>query len=81
MKKTTLVCDSLPDTYPQKISTAMGTSFSMAFATIFMILLETPVIKEFHANILLYKRFFDDIFMIWSGSSAALYYRLQAKIE
>ena len=30
-----------------------------------------PIIEEFRAQILLYKRFLDDIFMIWSGSSAA----------
>ena len=58
----------------------MGTSFSVTFATIFMIWLETPIIEEFRAHILLYKRFLDDVFMIWSGLSAELY-RLQAKFE
>ena len=64
----------------QKIGTAMGTSFSVTFATIFMIWLETPIIEEFRAHILLYRRFLDDIFTIWSCSSAELY-RLQAKFE
>ena len=73
-------CDGLPDAYLQKIGTAMGTSFSVTYATIFMIWLETPIIEEFRAQILLYKRFLDDIFMIWSGSSAELF-RLQAKFE
>ena len=59
-------CDSLPDAYLQKIGTAMGTSFSVTYATIFMIWLETPIIEEFCAHILLYKRFLDDIFLIWS---------------
>ena len=74
------MCDCLPDAYIQKIGTAMGTSFSVTYATIFMIWLETPIIEEFRAQILLYKRFLDDIFMIWSGSSAELF-RLQVKFE
>ena len=49
----------------------MDTSFSATYATIFMIWLETPIIEEFRTQILLYKRFLDNIFMIWSGSSAA----------
>ena len=52
----------------QKIGTAMGTSFSVTYATIFMIWLETPIIKEFQQHILLYKRFLDDVFVTWSGS-------------
>ena len=66
-----------PDAHLQKIGTAMGTSFLVTFATIFMIWLEAPIIEEFRAHILW---FLDDIFMIWSGSSAELY-RLQAKFE
>jgi hypothetical protein len=56
----------------QRIGTAMGTSFSVTYATIFMIWLETPIINEFQQHIVLYKRYIDDIFMIWSGSSAEL---------
>ena len=52
----------------QKIGTAMGTPFSVTYATIFMIWLETPVIHEFREYILLYKRYIDDLFIIWSGS-------------
>ena len=45
-----------------------------------MIWLEAPIIEEFRAHILLYRRFLDDIFMIWSCSSAELHL-LQAKFE
>ena len=64
----------------QMIGTAMVVSCSETYAPIFMIWLETPIIEEFRAHILLYKRFLDDIFMIWSGSSAKLYL-LQMKFE
>ena len=50
----------------------MGTSFSVTYATIFMIWLETPIIDEFRKHTVLYKRYIDDIFLIWSGSSAEL---------
>jgi hypothetical protein len=56
----------------QRIGTAMGTSFSVTYATIFMIWLETPIINKFQQHIILYKRYIDDIFLIWSGSSAEL---------
>ena len=73
-------CESLPDAYLQKIGTAIGTSFSVTYATIFMIWLETPFIEEFCEQILLYNRFLDHIFMIWPCSSAELY-GVQAKFE
>jgi hypothetical protein len=38
----------------------------------FMIWLETPNINEFQQQIVLYKRYIDNIFLIWSGSSAEL---------
>ena len=50
----------------------MGTSFSVTYATIFMIWLETPIIHQFRRHIVLYKRYIDDILLIWSGSSAEL---------
>ncbi len=39
----------------------MRTSFSVTYATIFMIWLETPIIDEFRQHIPLYKRCMDDI--------------------
>ena len=52
----------------------MGTSFSAVYAVIFMILLETTIVEDprFRQFIKLYKRFIDDIFLIWTGSAAAL---------
>ena len=65
-------CKDIEGSFLQKIGTAMGTSFSVTYATIFMIWLETPIIDEFRKHIVLYKRYIDDIFLIWSGSSAEL---------
>ena len=50
----------------------METSFSVTYATIFMIWLETPIINQFREHIVLYKRYIDDILLIWSGSSVEL---------
>ena len=47
----------------------MGMSLSVTYATICMIWLETPIIEEFGAHILLYKRFLDHIFQIMMCSS------------
>jgi hypothetical protein len=52
----------------------MGTSFSVVYAVIFMILLESPILEDprFRQFIKLNKQFIDDIFLIWTGSAAAL---------
>ena len=65
-------CQGINGAFLQKIGTAMGTSFSVTYATIFMIWLETPIVDEFRKHIVLYKRYIDDILLIWSGSSAEL---------
>lgn len=68
-------CEELGDAfYRQIIGTAMGTSFSVVYAVIFMIWLETPILndKRFSQYIRLYKRFIDDLFLIWTGPSAVL---------
>ena len=65
-------CQGIDGAFLQKIGTAMGTSFSVTYATIFMIWLETPIIDEFRRHIVLYKRYIDDLLLIWSGSSAEL---------
>ena len=56
--------------YRQIIGTAMGTSFSVVYAIIFMIWLETPIINDPRSSrfIQAYKRFIDDLFLIWSGT-------------
>jgi hypothetical protein len=60
--------------YQQVVGTAMGTSFSVVYAVIFMIWLETPIVEaeSFRSCIQLYKRFIDDLFLIWTGSAAQL---------
>ena len=65
-------CEGIPGAFLQKIGTAMGTSFSVTYATIFMIWLETPILDEFREHIWLYRRYIDDILLIWSGSPAEL---------
>ena len=72
LKNNYVECDGLEGAFLQKIGTAMGTSFSVTYATIFMIWLETPIIDEFRKHIILYKRYIDDILLIWSGSFAEL---------
>jgi hypothetical protein len=48
--------------YQQVVGTAMRTSFSVVYAIIFMIWLETPIVSDerFRSCIQLYKRFIDD---------------------
>jgi hypothetical protein len=67
-----VACKGLDGSFLQRIGTAMGTSFSVTYATIFMIWLETPIINEFQQHIVLYKRYIDDLFLIWSGSAEEL---------
>jgi len=71
-----VVCQELGDTiYRQIVGTAMGTSFSVVYAVIFMIRLETPIVNDvrFRQYIRLFKRFIDDLFLIWTGPAATLY--------
>jgi hypothetical protein len=65
-------CKGIEGAFLQKIGTAMGTSFSVTYAIIFMIWLETRIINEFQQHIVLYTRYIDDIFLIWSCSAAEL---------
>ena len=53
-------------------STAMGTSFSVTYATIFLIWLETPIIDHFRKHIVLCKRYIVDILLVWFGSPVQL---------
>jgi hypothetical protein len=50
-------CKGIEGSFLQSIGTAMGTSFSVTYATKFMIWLETPIINEFQRQIVLHKRF------------------------
>ena len=65
-------CKGIEGAFLQKVGTAMGTSFSATYATIFMIWLETLKIDQYRKHILLYKRYIDDIPLIWAGSSVEL---------
>ena len=54
----------------------MGTSFSVMYAVIFMIWLETPIVDSERFRLgsctHLYKRFIDDLFVDWTGSVTKL---------
>ena len=50
----------------------MGTIFSMMFANIFMLWIETPIVNKYKADIRLYKWFIDDIICAWKGSKRRL---------
>ena len=70
-----VVCKELGCTiYRQRVGTAMGTSFSGIFAVIFVIRLESPIVNDvrFRRYIRLYKRFIDDLFLIWTGPATVL---------
>ena len=70
-----VVCEELGETiYRQIVGTAMGTSFSVTYAIIFMIRLGTKIINDerFRQYIRLYKRYIDDLFLIWTGPAAVL---------
>ena len=60
--------------YRQMFGTAMGTNFSVVYAIIFMIWLETPVVNDrrFSLYIRLYKRFINNLFLIWTGPAEDL---------
>ena len=60
--------------YQQVVGAAMGTSFSVMYAVIFMIWLETPIVdsERFRSGIQLYKRIIDDLFVDWTGSVTKL---------
>ncbi len=56
-----------------KTGTAMGTTFSVTYATISIIWLETPIINDFREHIVECKRLIDDLFFVtWSGPIQAL---------
>jgi hypothetical protein len=59
------------DLYRQVKGTAMGTSFSVTYAIIYMLYLENQILPEFSAEYALYGRYIDDIFLIWTGDAAS----------
>ena len=57
------------DYYLQIQGTAMGTKMAPAYANLFMGKLEEKLKELGKPNILLWKQFIDDIFIIWTGST------------
>ena len=55
--------------YLQMQGTAMGTKMAPAYANLFMGKLETQLISQAPSYIHIWKRFIDDIFIIWTGST------------
>ena len=58
------------DYYLQIQGTAMGTKMAPAYANLFMGKLEEKLKELGKPNIILWKQFIDDIFIIWSGSES-----------
>ena len=60
--------------YKQIWGTSMGTKLAPAYADLFLGKLEEKhiLVEDFEENILFYKRFLDDIFLIWEGSLSTL---------
>ena len=57
--------------YHQQWGLAMGTPMAVAAAVIYMAYLEQPLLIT--KDLLFYRRFIDDIFLIWSGNLSDLY--------
>ena len=55
------------DIYHQTFGIAMGTPFAVTAANAFMYYHERDIIELYSRNLTLYKRFIDDIFVIWAG--------------
>ncbi|CAD5126909.1 DgyrCDS14925 [Dimorphilus gyrociliatus] len=54
--------------YLQKLGCAMGQSYAPAYANIWMAWIEETIIANFQPFPFLYKRYLDDIFIIWTDS-------------
>ena len=57
--------------YLQMNGTAMGTKFAPAYASIFMAVLEEEFLASCEKKPLVYKRYIDDIFIIWTHGELA----------
>uniref|UniRef100_A0A8C5QZ70 Reverse transcriptase domain-containing protein n=1 Tax=Leptobrachium leishanense TaxID=445787 RepID=A0A8C5QZ70_9ANUR len=60
------------DFYLQVKGNAMGTNFAPSFANLFMAEWEEPLIQKGGENIILYRRYIDDILLIWGGGEQSL---------
>ena len=57
--------------FRQVRGTAMGTSFSVTYAIIYMLYLENQILPDFLNDCALYGRYIDDILLIWKGDVAS----------
>jgi hypothetical protein len=55
--------------YQQKSGIAMGTNSAVSLANIYMGHLIDPLLEN-HPNVLFYRRFIDDLFILWNGTDA-----------
>lgn len=60
------------DIYHQTFGIAMGTPFAVTAANAFMYHHERDIIEQYSRYLTLYKRFIDDLFVIWDGPRAKL---------
>ena len=58
--------------YHQVQGTAMGTRVAPTYANLFMAALEKSILSPTHPDLLLWRRFIDDIFLLWRGTEEAL---------
>ncbi|XP_065671979.1 uncharacterized protein LOC136089818 [Hydra vulgaris] len=61
-----------PRTFYQKFGTSMGTRMAPPYANIFMGELDQKIVEKYKNNIVLYKRFIDDVLIIFRGTSNEL---------
>uniref|UniRef100_A0A8C5N067 Reverse transcriptase domain-containing protein n=1 Tax=Leptobrachium leishanense TaxID=445787 RepID=A0A8C5N067_9ANUR len=65
------------DFYIQLNGTAMGTRFAPSYANLFMAFWEESFLSNYRSNLVCYKRYIDDIFLIWKGGINTLQSFLQ----
>lgn len=56
--------------YKQRQGTAMGTRVAPSYANLFMDVFERPLID--HPDLAIWRRYIDDIFIVWKGSTESL---------
>lgn len=64
--------DFMDKHYKQTQGTAMGTKMAPPYANIYMSYFEKPLINTYTHNILLWKRYIDDILFLWRGTKQSL---------
>ena len=64
--------DFMDKHYKQTQGTAMGTKMAPPYANIYMSYFEKPLINTYSHNILLWRRYIDDILFLWRGTKQSL---------